>query len=85
MINADLNRSYRISMDFQGEKEIIIKKFLNADFPTRFIHSVIKRFEEKSFTPDDLIIPEFYLQILDNLFCWKFLFVSLTSYSQNVS
>ena len=75
MINADLNCSYRISMDFQAEKEIIIKKFLNADFPTRFIHSVIKQFEEKSFTPDDLIIPEFLfaesrqLILLEITFC----------------
>ena len=62
MINGDLNRSYKISMNFQAEKEIITKKFLNADFPTRFIHSVIKQFEEKSFTPDDLIIPEFLFE-----------------------
>ena len=60
MISGDLHRSYRISMDFQAEKEIITKKFLNADtFPIRFIHSVIKQFGEKSFTPDDLIVPEF--------------------------
>ena len=62
MINGDLNRSYRICMDFQAEKEIIKKKFQNANFPTRFIHSVIKQFEEKSFTPDDLIIPEFLFE-----------------------
>ena len=45
MINGDLNRSYRISMDFQAEKEIITKKFLNADFPTRFIqcHQTIRK------------------------------------------
>ena len=57
-INSDLNRSYRIGMHFESEKQIIREKFSNAGFPIRFTDSVITQFEDKQ-NDDGLIIPEF--------------------------
>ena len=58
-INGDLNRSYRIGMDFDLEKQMIRTKFKNAGFPTRFTESVINQFEMKLDTSSETIIPEF--------------------------
>ena len=60
-INADLNRSYRISMDFESEKHKIRDKFIYAGYPSRFTESVITQFEFKINQPTDdneLLIPE---------------------------
>ena len=51
MINGDLYRSNRISMNFENEIEIIKLKFENAGFPPRFTDSVIQQFKNK-ITPD---------------------------------
>ncbi|XP_066925101.1 uncharacterized protein [Clytia hemisphaerica] len=56
-INGDLNRSYRISNNYNKEKEIIREKFREAGYPIRFTESVIKDFETK--LTNDCIIPDF--------------------------
>ena len=58
-INGDLNRAYRIGMNFTDEKQVIRNKFTNAGFPPRFVESVIEQYEAKLSNVDDLIIPEF--------------------------
>ena len=60
VIIGDLHRSKRISTDFTKEKSIIKNKFKKADFPTKFIHSVLKRFEyneRNKDQQDEFIIP----------------------------
>ena len=77
-INGDLNRSYRISMNFDDEKTKILTKFTKAGFPVRFTKSVFEQFENKlklSDTDEDLIIPEFFFKeprkfiLIDLPFC----------------
>ena len=46
-INADLNRSYQIIVNFDRKKEAIREKYHLADFPTRFVDSVIHQFHQK--------------------------------------
>ena len=67
MINGDLYRSHRISMNFEAEKVKIKKKFRDAGFPTRFTDSVVKQFDEKLSATledgaDDLIVPAFLFE-----------------------
>ena len=45
VIIGDLYRLKQISTDFTKEKNIIQNKFKKVDFRTKFIDSVIKRFE----------------------------------------
>ena len=58
-INGDLYRSYRIATKFEDEKVKIREKYLAADYPPRFIESVIKQFESRQndTTQDDYFIP----------------------------
>ena len=44
-INADLHRSNRISTNFYKEISRIKNEFLAADFPQKFVESVIRNFE----------------------------------------
>ena len=46
-INTDLYRAKRIATNFDNELVIIKRKFLAADYPHRFINSVINTFIEK--------------------------------------
>ena len=55
-IKTDLYRAKRISSDFQNELDIIKKKYLKANFPIRFINSVIRDFNEPE---EEMIIPHF--------------------------
>ena len=48
-INGDLHRAKRIATDFENEKRIIRKKFLDAGFPPRFVDSVFRDFGHKDF------------------------------------
>ena len=61
VIIGDLHRSKRISADFTKEKNIIKTKFKKADFPSKFIDSVIKGFEynerNKDQQGDFIILP----------------------------
>ena len=56
-----MNRATRIT-SFPGDEIPKIKqKFLNADYPYRFINSVINNFQEKSEGTDDyIILPGFF-------------------------
>ena len=57
-INGDLHRSKRIATDMQIEIKAIKKKYALADYPPRFVNSVIKDFNTKSNKPDNsMIIP----------------------------
>ena len=63
-INGELYRALKISSDFNFEKRAITKKYVNAGYPIKFIHSVFRQFNEKrqkSMELDEMIIP-------DNLF-----------------
>ena len=62
-INPDLNRAARIASTLTEDIPTIKRKFLNADHSPRFVHSVIKQFNEKcnGSTQDDYIIsPDFF-------------------------
>ena len=64
-VNADLNRAARIASTFTEEVPTIKRKSLNADYPARFVNSVIKQFNEKcnGNTQDDYIIPRDFFDI----------------------
>ena len=47
IINNDLHRAQKISTDFNAEINNIKNKFKNADYPSRFVDSIIKGFEQK--------------------------------------
>ena len=46
----------------------IKRKFLNADYSSRFINSVIQQFSQKSSEMDDFIIPPSLFEILEKVF-----------------
>ena len=56
-IISDLNRATRIASFPAYEIPKIKQKFLNADYPHKFINSVINNFQEKSEETDNYIIP----------------------------
>ena len=64
VIIGDLHRSKRISTNFTKEKHIIKNKFKKANFPTKFIDSVIKGFEynegNKDQQDDFIIAPNLF-------------------------
>ena len=64
-INADLNRAERIGCTFTEEILTVKRIFLNADYPTRFVNSIIRQFNEKcnGDTQDDHIIPPDFFDI----------------------
>ena len=62
-IISDLNRATRIASFPADEIPKIKQKFLNADYPYRFINSVINNFQEKSDGTDDHIIPPGFFDI----------------------
>ena len=64
-INADLNRAAQIASTFTEEIPTIKQKFLSADYPPRFVNSVIKQFNEKcnGNTQDDYIIPPDFFDV----------------------
>ena len=56
VINNDLDRASKISSNLEYEKEEIRKKYKNADFPKRYVESVIRQFEEKRNNQNEDII-----------------------------
>ena len=58
-INADLHHSKWISTNFDKETCQIKKKFLAADYPQKYVESVICNFENDKIesVEDDYIIP----------------------------
>ena len=64
---GDLTRAYRMSSDFNKEVDIIRQKFHKAQFPPRFVSSIISLFkkkkEEENIEDDeDLLIPEYLFE-----------------------
>ena len=65
VIIGNLHRSKRISTDFAKEKIIIKNKFKKADAPSKFIDSVMKRFEcneRNKDQHDDFIVPPYLFE-----------------------
>ena len=58
-----MNRAIRIASFPADEIPKIKQKFLNADYPYRFINSAINKFQEKSDGTDDYIIPPGFFDI----------------------
>ena len=47
MLLGDLHRAKKISSNFVEEKKTIKTKYIKAEFPLRFINSIVNSFEEK--------------------------------------
>ena len=63
-VNGDLHRSKRISSNFDEEIPLIKEKFMKADYPLRFINTVLKEFQKgKEFGDESFIIPPSLFQI----------------------
>ena len=45
-INGDLHRPKRISSNFDEEMPVIKENFMKADYPLRFIKSVVNEFQD---------------------------------------
>ena len=68
MIVGDLHRSNRICSNFSEIKTFISHKYEKADYPKRFINSVIRQFQDRSNQSniddfDDYIIPPNFFDI----------------------
>ena len=64
IINGDLNRAYRISTDFEKEKDRIKTKFCKANYPFRYVQSVINQFEDRLNNEHiDYIIPPYFFDV----------------------
>ena len=69
MILRDLHRPNRISSSFSEEIKFISHKYEKADYPKRFINSVIRQFQDRSNQShiddfDDYIISSIYRNLL---------------------
>ena len=62
-ITSDLNRAACMASVPGNEIPEIKRKFINADYPPRFINSVIKQFSQKTSEIDDFIKPPTLFQI----------------------
>ena len=63
-INGDLHRSKRISSNFDGEILLINKNFMKADYPLRFISSVVNEYQKgKECGDEGFIIPTSFFEI----------------------
>ena len=56
-IIGDLHQSKRISMNFADEVKHIKSKFLRADYPLRFVDSIIRNFLSENDVEESFIIP----------------------------
>ena len=65
IINGDLHRAKQIATDFEKEIVEIKKKFLAANFPSRFINSVCNDFVNKDHNHEniDFIIPPGFFDV----------------------
>ena len=69
MILRNLHRPNRISSSFSEEIKFISHKYEKADYPKRFINSVIRQFQDRSNQShiddfDDYIISSIYRNLL---------------------
>ena len=63
-VNGDLHRSKRISSNFDEEIPLIKEKFMKADYPLRFINSVVNEFRKGKECGDErFIIPTSLFEI----------------------
>ena len=63
-INGDLHCSKRISSNFDEEIPLIKEKFMKADYPLRFINSVVNEFQKgKECGDESFIIPPSLFEI----------------------
>ena len=63
-INGDLHHSKRISSNFDEEIPLIKEKFMKADYPLRFINSVVNEFQKgKECGDESFIIPTSLFEI----------------------
>ena len=58
-----MNRTTHIASFSADELPKIKQKFLNEDYPHRFINSAFNNFQEKSEDTDDLIIPPGFFSV----------------------
>ena len=64
-ILGDLHRSKRISSNFQHEVREIRNKYSKADYPIRFVNSIINKFQDESINnnqEDSFIIPPYLFE-----------------------
>ena len=66
-INIDLNRVARIASTVPEEIQTTKQKVLSADYPPKFVNSVIRQFNEKynGNIQDDCIIPPDFVDVLN--------------------
>ena len=91
-VNTDLYRAKRIASNLDNELVIIKKKFLAADYPHKFVNSIISTFIEKV-NKKEYLIPQIFFEIpkpvilIKITFCvkneLKSLITSLTSTTQS--
>ena len=63
-VSGDLHRSKRISSNFDEEIPLIKEKFMKADYPLRFINSVVNEFQKgKECGDESCIIPPSLFEI----------------------
>ena len=62
-INTDLYRAKGIATNLDKELVIIKRKFLAANYPHRFINSVINTFNEKENKKEESLIPQSFFEI----------------------
>ena len=66
-IISDLNRATRIASFPADEIPKIKQKFLNADYPWRFINSVINKIHEKPERTGNYVIPAGFFDVSKNI------------------
>ena len=60
---GNLHRSKRISSNFDKEIPLIKEKFMKADYPLRFINSVVNKFQKgKKCGDESFIIPTSFFE-----------------------
>ena len=62
IVNTDLYRAKRIASNLDNELVIIKKKFLAADYPHKFVNSIISTFIEKV-NKKEYLIPQIFFEI----------------------
>ena len=64
-IKRELNRAKRIPSHFNEEVALIRKKFINVDFPVRFVNSNINSFINNTEEQEEIefIIPPYFLKL----------------------
>ena len=80
---GDLHRSRRISSNFEKEFKVIKRKFRNADYPPKFLNSVIRQFFTSQ-NNDSFIIPPDLFKESNHLYWLKYDIVKKTKMLPNI-